>query len=157
VLANQRVERGDFDVHAAVPVDAGELRIGGAPVTPSRRQARHRWRPLADRQRSTTRLAAGAGLDDADAWAAREQPPQQARKIRLRLERDDAAAERREAADVITGVGADVEHEIAGLHELSVEVFQPPLPQRDRVIDRQRAKKAEGAVDPAHRNWCDML
>ena len=58
---------------------------------------------------------------------------------------------------MIAGVRPDVEDQIAGAYELPVETLQPPLTQRDRVIDRQRAKKADGAVDPAHRERGDML
>jgi hypothetical protein len=74
----------------------------------------------------------------------------------LRLNGNDAAAEREEAADVIAGVGADVEHEIAAADEGAVQRAEPALPEWNRVVDRDRSCETEGAVE-GHLWVRDML
>ena len=70
-----------------------------------------------------------------------EQQAQQPREIRLRLERHDAAAECRKCPRSIARMCAEVEHEVARRDELTVELAQPPLAERDAVIDGDRARR----------------
>ena len=157
VRVDQRVERRDLDLRRAVPANVCEIWFTGSAVPPPVSQARHGGETFADRQRSAPRRPARTRLDDADIRSLPEQDPEQPGEIGLRLEGDDAAAERREGANVIPRVSADIEDQIAGPYELRIQIFQTPLSQGDRVIDRQRSKEADSAVDPAHRYAGDML
>jgi hypothetical protein len=107
-------------------------------------------RALADRQ---PLLAAGtghSGLHDLDPRVATEQQPQHAREVGLRLERDHAAAERRQRASAVAHVRPDVEHQRAGRRELAVETLHAALTPRNRVVNQQRSRQADDAVRPAH-------
>ena len=75
-----------------------------------------------------------------------EQQAEQPREVRLRLERDDPAAEGGEGAGAVAGVGPHVEDEVAGAGEGRVEPPQPALAQGNRVIDGQGPDQAVEAA-----------
>ena len=92
-----------------------------------------------------------ADCEHLHARRAREQQAQQPREIRLRLERHDAAAERRERARSIARMRADVEDEIARRRRIG---RRARASRRCRsgmhVVDRERAQRARAAIEAAH-------
>ena len=58
---------------------------------------------------------------------------------RLRLDRHDAGAKPAKRRDAVADMGADVEHQVAGLHELGVEPVHRRARRAVAVIDAQRA------------------
>src|SRR5437667_2239830 len=147
---NQQIEGCGLDLEAAVPAHAGEIGLARARVAPRGGERRHCRRAFTDRQRRTAWRVTHGCLDDLDSRRAAEEHAQQLREVGLRLERHDTTAERRERARAIAGMRADIEDEVAGSDQLSVQATQAELPQRDRVVDRERACEADGAVKAAH-------
>ena len=147
---DEQVERCRLDLDLAIPLDAGEIGISGTGPSPPLGQRRDRGRAIADREYRAPRCPSDRRFDNRDVGRAAEERTQQTREIRLRLDSHNTAAERRETFRAIPGVCADIEHEIAPRDEAGIEAPHASLAQRDRVVDRQRSRKAESTVEATH-------
>jgi len=91
-----------------------------------------------------------AGLNH-EASVASVNQPQERNEVRLRLDRDHTGANPSENAYSITHVCTDVEGQITGLEELSVEGFHPATPPDRAVVGDERTGDSSSAADHVSR------
>jgi hypothetical protein len=74
------------------------------------------------------------------------QQTQRLHRRRLRLDRDHPRAEAAKRTDPVAHMRADIEHQIAGPHELTIKRLHAGPPLRTPVVDAQRAQYAGDAA-----------
>ena len=135
---------------SAVPLHVRKIWFPGPSLVPRPGDRRNSRRTLTDQERCAPRLLADRSFYHLDVRRSGEQHAQQPREVRLRFDGHDTASHRGKGTRSVAGMRAEIEDQVAARDKLRIEATQAALSQRDRVIDRKRAKHSGSTVGPAH-------